>query len=573
MKSRIGTWLEETHGAGFELFRHFSVRFFDNEIVTSSGEWAKVAAGAAGILISFWILLSRLLAAKYTALSLHAQRFHLNLASLCERECKADLNSLVLFAIGATILMAALLWWSQYPVRRDYLAVAGLPLRSSQVFFAKLSALMAVFCGFIVLLTLPAAIVFWAAMQSYSLRIPVGILTVVFTLAAPAMCVFALVLGVQGVMLNLLPFRLFERFSVYVQASLLIASLGAFSVAAQNRNQFNWLDAVPWATLLACALLVVSFALGYQRHRTLILETSVRSHRYRFDRLAGLWEMFVSDPREQAVLSFVWKTLTRSRLHRLFLPLYAGIAAACVFNQSSSSIFAAGPISLMVVAVLGLRYVFSLPLDLEANWIFQITERECRRLWLRAVGRLVVWLGLAPPILLGASLLTFSRGLSFAIAWILLASLFGGIVFEFLFRDWHKVPHACSYLPGRRPLIFSVALVLTWLFVLLPVVWIAMLAVIGRPLPFVVFFVIEAIVWVKLHRIRARNAERSRLHFEELPDQAVDVFGLSAEGTTFAPEEFRREWSEHPLGNTPSSTLRGPASGLLRCIRSWPNDH
>ena len=29
-------WLGETHGAGFELFRHFLVRFFDSDLVTLS---------------------------------------------------------------------------------------------------------------------------------------------------------------------------------------------------------------------------------------------------------------------------------------------------------------------------------------------------------------------------------------------------------------------------------------------------------------------------------------------------------------------------------------------------------
>jgi len=55
MNARLRQWLEETHGGGFELVRHFLVRFFDNEMVSVPGEWQKVAIGIFAALISVGI--------------------------------------------------------------------------------------------------------------------------------------------------------------------------------------------------------------------------------------------------------------------------------------------------------------------------------------------------------------------------------------------------------------------------------------------------------------------------------------------------------------------------------------
>ena len=45
MIERWRAWLEETHSDNFELVRHFAGSFFDSEMLSVPGEWAKVAAG------------------------------------------------------------------------------------------------------------------------------------------------------------------------------------------------------------------------------------------------------------------------------------------------------------------------------------------------------------------------------------------------------------------------------------------------------------------------------------------------------------------------------------------------
>ena len=66
MRQRIRDWLDETHGAGFELVRHFLGRIFESEMFSVPGEWQKVAAGLLAAMLSFGIL----------ALTTYMQRFN-----------------------------------------------------------------------------------------------------------------------------------------------------------------------------------------------------------------------------------------------------------------------------------------------------------------------------------------------------------------------------------------------------------------------------------------------------------------------------------------------------------------
>ncbi|MGC4050569.1 MAG: hypothetical protein QM757_14425 [Paludibaculum sp.] len=57
MSGTVRDWLNETHGTRLELLRHFLRRFFDNDLIGSSGDWTRTAAGALAMVVSSWILL------------------------------------------------------------------------------------------------------------------------------------------------------------------------------------------------------------------------------------------------------------------------------------------------------------------------------------------------------------------------------------------------------------------------------------------------------------------------------------------------------------------------------------
>ena len=50
-------WLRETHGPGFELLRHFLLRFFDSDLVTAPGQTATALIGAFSIFLPWFPLI------------------------------------------------------------------------------------------------------------------------------------------------------------------------------------------------------------------------------------------------------------------------------------------------------------------------------------------------------------------------------------------------------------------------------------------------------------------------------------------------------------------------------------
>src|SRR5215831_15564530 len=103
MPLRLRTWLEETHGAFFELLRHFLARFFDTE-TSIPGEWQKVAAGILAALLSFTILLVNLFMTRYDAMDAGAGGMvgaHLSAAAIYREIC-ADQLLFIAVAMAVT---------------------------------------------------------------------------------------------------------------------------------------------------------------------------------------------------------------------------------------------------------------------------------------------------------------------------------------------------------------------------------------------------------------------------------------------------------------------------------------
>src|SRR5215467_1562123 len=67
-RRKLQLWLEETHGIGFELRRHFFRRFFDSELVATPGQFRVVAIGAFAIFASLSIVMTQAYYHKYWAL-------------------------------------------------------------------------------------------------------------------------------------------------------------------------------------------------------------------------------------------------------------------------------------------------------------------------------------------------------------------------------------------------------------------------------------------------------------------------------------------------------------------------
>ncbi len=169
---------------------------------------------------------------------------------------------------------------------------------------------------------------------------------------------------------------------------------------------------------------------------------------------------------ETAVGQFAVRTLWRSRQHRVILTFYLGIALGLaifiskvpVFGEprSSSDIWyqmstplVASSILIVIAAVIGTRVVFSMPLELRANWIFRLAPRPELQQCIAASRRALYALALAPVLLAMAALFFAVWPWGVAAAHLLVLLVLGMLVSEFSLRRFQKIPFTCSNLPGK----------------------------------------------------------------------------------------------------------------------------
>lgn len=225
-------WQRETHGTVFELIRHFLARMFDSELFSTQGQWRTVPIGAFAMLVPAGLLLfgtnDQLGSIAHPE---NAARLR-HLAGLASEPFRAAVlaNELALLTalFAITGLIALLEWQSLYPSKRDYLALAGLPIRSWQIFAARFAAVLLFSTGIVVTVNVLPSLIVPLQLSSRWQQNPSYLANIAAQAASSGMaCFFVLfsMVALQGMLLNLLPGKVFARVSAYVQG-VLVAALG-----------------------------------------------------------------------------------------------------------------------------------------------------------------------------------------------------------------------------------------------------------------------------------------------------------------------------------------------------------
>ncbi|MFN7937777.1 MAG: ABC transporter permease, partial [Bryobacteraceae bacterium] len=572
--------LQQTHGTRFELLRHFLPRFLDSDLLSAPGAGARVAGGIGAVLISSWMLLAYLLLFKYKTLG------DMNLQHRIASEVQLDLAALAGMAVCAAMVLAATLWQALYPSLRDYLSMAGFPVSSADIFLAKFTSVVIAFTAFLAAFLFPSSLVF-SLVTGANLFLSFG------TLTAASSITFFGAIAIQGLLLNTLPARWFERVMITIQALLATAGLGGFSIAAwKGQELLSVLARVSlWqVALLPPAIAAAVYLISFRRYRRLLLEAPRLTPPHRSDLLSRLLHLWIRDPRELAAFTFLYKTMARSRTHRLAALVYIGLAVAWMAKSAVEAVvqtsghpewnrvlLTSGPLALTVFTLIGLRHLFSLPTELRANWLFQITEREGRASWMRAVERFVLACGVAPSVLTGSVFVWRSDGPIVGIAWTAIAFFLAAIGFERLFRDWRKLPFTCSYIPGKRPPLLNLTLFTVTMLTMMPVAWIIYKCS-TNPASFLILLTLEIGIWIWARQARLRTWGIAPLRYEDQIEADVDTYGFSGEGTTLAQEQFQREWTDYLRGADTDPILRPLEEGetrssrLMEWLRAIPQD-
>jgi hypothetical protein len=555
-------WLQQTHGPTFELLRHFLLRFFDSEFITTPGQMLPVLLGALPVVFQWFFLLISPLRHKYIYLS--------KLPSpIPYREAvRADELWLITLMMSSIGLLTAIKWQNLFPDLRDYRVLGTLPLRPLQIFGSKLAALLLVAAAALVTVNFLPSIGFPALSTGrWALQPSVGARVLAHTEASVAACCFFFfgLVGLQGVLLNLLRPRVFGRVAGYAQGCMVGLMLGlvvtSFSIEPKITNALlkpewaRWLPPIWFLGLyqtlagdtdramgvlagralaalgIAVTLALLSYLVSYHRHRTLLLEGSSAKAKRR-----PLPAFLACSPRRQAILAFMMQTLGRSNQHRMILMGYGGLGLALLLTGIAgmgsafkpARVLAADFVYYHVLAILlllvGARHLFSLPTELKANWVFQIMEGDGRIEWLHAVDRFVLVWGAAPLVLLPFPVeirLLGARG--FVETTLLL--LLGLLVYEWTFSTYNKLPFTCSRLPGTTPV--WLVLATFGLFGALGLLHSLLLAALYNETLFATLLILMLPAWWHFRRTRRQNREEVRLKYEESPDLEIHALNLS----------------------------------------------
>ncbi|MEO6910128.1 MAG: hypothetical protein ABI158_04310, partial [Edaphobacter sp.] len=469
------------------LYRAFLMRVIDLELLSADadtsrmlGQFAALFAGMS-YLFTFWLIgagggLSR------------------SFLSVMEH----FLIATTMVVVG---LFSVLCWDSIFPDRRDVLVLAPLPVRASTLFRAKIAALVAALSLSILSLNIISGLV-WPFL--FSATNGGGIPGVVRSFAAywgtmmlAGLFMFCCVLGVQGVASQLLPRQQFLRLSALLQVAAFFLFFGVYIlepsleatkalVAPENQRLLAWLPSywflglfqqlkgsmlpafAPLARRAWVGLAVAIFGGGasvlmaYLRTMGKIVdEPDIMPGAHRSN-----WSPRFGTLLQTSVVLFSMRTLLRSRQHRVLLSFYLGTGFAIVLAYVKTSLglqrlfhgtasgavdasFFVASLWIICFAILGVRIVISMPHALRANWIFRMTEIRGVPAYLSAVRRTLLVLA-AGPVWMLLAVLFLLRWPTWPIAGhLVLLALVGMIVVELSLYGFHKLPFACSYLPGQ----------------------------------------------------------------------------------------------------------------------------
>lgn len=561
------------------LVRHFFGRFFDNEFVAQNADVQVTVTKTLALLASPGMLLPFLRYTTYLALDRYPPE--VRFATLWFDRC-FFFSFAILVMGGVTVLE----WDALFPDRRDYVSLIPMPIRARTIFLAKVGALALFLVGFTAAVSGVSTILFpvisyrfsnSAHLASVGLRTIAGfgglgwtILSQGISVLAASSFVFLSLIALEGLLLNVLSVRWFRRASVYVQCAMIFALLSLFflfpniaaSIPDLKARHAPLLFAFPPAwflglneTLLgssdpvfrelahlaeiavvgSAVVAAVAYGLAYRRHVRRTLESIEGSEAARTrlrDWVSAMADRLAPHPLERASVAFIGKTVARSAKHRIFLAAYTGVGCAFVLQalvgaglrQAWLSI----PMVLSFFVLSGLRYIFTLPTELPANWLFRISESGHRRRLLDGVRTAMLWFAVAPLFVALAPLYFVLWTPWIALAHLLFSVTISALLVELLLIDFWKVPFTCSYPPGKANV------TLLWVFY-----WLAFTTyaysmaaleawMVRKPPRLLLFYTAVAILWSGLRWYR-RYWDRVgfTLVFDDAPDPVVRTLNLS----------------------------------------------
>ena len=485
----------------------------------------------------------------------------------------------IALSMVVTASVAVWKWDSLMPDRRDYANLAPLPIHSRRFFAANLVALL--FWATIVSLDVNAASVALfplvvcgshSSISYYAVFLEAHLVSVVLA----SVFSFLVVLASLGVLMSVLPFRTFQKSSLYIRCTivtLLFAMLStsfAVPTTIHDLSQHTWLRMFPpvWfisvnqamlgkagptvaalggrAMVVTGAVLLLSIAaygISYRRCFALGAESTAgpsKGDGSIVRTLFGLLDRLVfRNPFERACYRFTIKALARGESQALALGWFGGLGivvaaqslAGTVNAQAGEHVPSAAilgiPLTLGYFLILGMRCAFEVPAALRANWLFRLTVSP-DTFGCAPLASKLIFLPLFPPlILIGLPVYAHFWGWELASVHIAIVGAMCVLFTKIVVTRFRKIPFTCSMPAFQSNSIVIILIYIIGFFAFSGLTSSAEHWAFEDPLRFLVFVPWVPGVWLGL-RYWQRNLTYldKKIIFEEQPPTAVETMNL-----------------------------------------------
>lgn len=478
------------------LTKLFFGRLFENELFSSSMAAASSLIWLLAFLATPGVMFSFLMSLHYSNLS----------PSLKDRSILGHQALLVDFAMAAAAIATMMVWSSLTPDRRDVMVLGALPVKTGQQARSRLLALT-MFIGLFILAVAGPTGVFFNVLSRKAVEIFVvgpniighlvavslGVSFVFFALVNVQLIVAAL-FGPKGVRIVSMPLQAASLLSVVAAlafidpvaiafhrvfdgappSSVLLWNPAAWfvalyrDIAGDPRPIFAELGRVALiASAINIAITLTLYPLAYGQ----CLRNVITAEGRRTTAASRAWASAVSralrpllrSPLERGLGAFMIATIGRSQTHRFYLGLYAtiGFVLSMPFLGDLLGDTASGdvrfawfvvPLGYVFWLVTGMRVAMMMPAEPVANWIFKLTEPVDKRRVLTTVVTIVAAVAVLPIVLGFAGVLLAKGEARMAATLLLIVTLAGLCLTEFLTLTMKAVPFSCTYLPGQLKL-------------------------------------------------------------------------------------------------------------------------
>jgi hypothetical protein len=561
------------------LTKHFFGRFFDSEVFAGPGiDMHLLAVQILALLVIPGALRTFLSIYNYFMLAFFSD-------PMVHQAVLKDEYYFICVSMILTGFITVFEWDSLFPDEKDYYNLTPLPIGPRILFFAKLAALML----FIVFANaaingVPILIFPWIVLThgdtlglgGTSLRAFGAMMYHVGNAASlllSSLFVFTSFVAIRAALPLVCPVRLVRKVSRCIQLALILLLLYAiFSVIKAGHpvveeNGLTYSLPPFWflglfemltghhaliygrlaktaciASAVSCILSILGYIISYRSSMQKGFQSSgIVRHPVSIMRKTCSWILHRTVLRghmERAFYHFVAQTIFRRREHFLYCGSFAMVGVALVITiwgyishdpQQHLHMLLSFPLILSFLFLVGLRYVFSVPADIDANWIFKITRKQRLKMSYKGVQAFMFCAANIPLLAVFVPYYIFVLDSRLVVMHVLFASALSLILIKLLLLRFEKLPFACTYIPGKANIkAFWLPYLLSFAMYSFETTALE-LRLLQNVYTYIAFVCIAVAVIIGLSIYRSAFLKgNNAIRFEEEPENAVNV--LTIEG-------------------------------------------